>query len=72
MNLKKTLEDYLSAQKKHKTTKHELGEAEIRLEMECRKAKNTSSSEESIFYQTDENLRMLATILLDKLKSNYI
>ena len=59
MNLKKTLEDYLTAQDKHKTTKHELEEAEVRLEMECRSLKNNSN--------TDENLRMLTTILLGKL-----
>ena len=60
MTLKKTLEDYLTALSKHKTTKHELGEAEVRLGMACRKVKNTSNA--------DENLRMLATILLGKLQ----
>ena len=59
MNLKKALKDYLDAQIKHKITKHELSEAEIRLEMECRRVKNTSN--------TDENLRMLAIALLGKL-----
>ena len=59
MNLKRTLKDYLTALSEHKTTKHELEEAEIRLEMECRRAKND-------FYSND-CLRMLATILLGKL-----
>jgi len=59
MNLKKTLEDYLSTQKKLNKIKHELEVAEVKLEMECRRVKNASN--------TDENLRMLATILLGKL-----
>lgn len=63
MNLRKTLKAYLTAQDRHNKTKHELEVAEVRLEMMCRMAKNTSN--------TDENLKMLATILLGKLQRGF-
>lgn len=62
MSLKKTLEEYISAQDKHKKAEHKLNEAETRLEMECRRM--GSCSDKII----DGNLRMLAIILLGKLQ----
>ncbi len=61
MSLKKTLDDYLKAKEKHKTAKHELGEAEVRLEMACRKMSNCSEK------LIDGNLKKLAIILTGKL-----
>lgn len=51
------LDEYLVALNKYKIAKHELKEAETRLEMECRGMQSSS----------DENIKKLATILLDKL-----
>ena len=63
MNLRKTLENYISAQQKYKEAKHELGEAEIRLEMECRKIANHHSK-----ITDGKDFKLVTSILLGKLQ----
>lgn len=64
MSLKKTLEDYISAQEKHKKFEHELKELEVDLANECRIILSLKHSGTNI----EKNICKLATILLGKLQ----
>lgn len=59
--MKEILDLYIEAQDKYRKAKHELREAETKLEMECRRISCLSSP-------IDKNLKKMATILLSKLQ----